>query len=78
MANDVNLSAMPPLTIIDKNNVAVMQYKTKISNLNPLLMELNKINAITNDGYSVSKFSRVLENVVIENFDYACRKYLYC
>ncbi|MGI0074686.1 MAG: hypothetical protein ACREA5_01950, partial [Nitrosotalea sp.] len=46
IANDVNLSAMSPLTIVDKNNVAVMQYRTKISNLNPFLMEFNKITAI--------------------------------
>ncbi|SMH72259.1 protein of unknown function [Candidatus Nitrosotalea okcheonensis] len=43
--NDMNLSAMPPLTRIDKNNVAVIQYKVKISNLNPLFMEFSKINA---------------------------------
>ena len=47
IANDMNLSAIPPLTITDQNNVAVIQYRTKISNFNPFLMEFNKTNAIT-------------------------------
>lgn len=46
-ANDMNLSAIPPLTTTDKNNVAVMQYKVKISNLNPFFMEFSKMNPIT-------------------------------
>src|SRR5574337_576937 len=62
-ANDMNLSAMPPLTRIDKNNVAVIQYKVKISILNPFFMEFSKINAITTTGmrYTVSpKYWKVL------------------
>ena len=47
IANDMNLSAIPPLTIADQNNVAVMQYRTKISNFTPFLTEFNKTNVIT-------------------------------
>ena len=50
IANDMNLSAVPPLTITEKNKVAIIQYKTKISNLNPFLMEFNMTNAINTMG----------------------------